>query len=193
VVAVDLLEGMVEQTRERARAAGVANQIQLAVADARRLPFAAGVFDAVIMESLNVFFQDKQGAMNNYVRVVKPGGYVSITEMTWLNPPSPEQAAYYKRTVYADALQRGDWMALLEGAGLQDVVGHVRAVDIPREGRQRIERYGCRGFLRVLVNTVRTILRDRASRDFLASVTRSLPQDMVSDVGYGVYAGRKPR
>ena len=191
VVGVDLLERMAMQARERARSDAAERSIELAVADARRLPFRDDSFDAVIMESLNVFFEEKRKAMEGYVRVTKPGGYVGITEMTWLQPPSPELAAYYRRTVYADALEAEGWIELLEDAGLRDVEGEARPVEIPEEARGRLERYGCRAFLRVLLNTVSTMARDPASRHFLADVTRSLPKDFVRDVGYGVYVGRK--
>ncbi len=192
VVAVDLLEGMVQQSQERARTDRVEDRVAFAAADARRLPFADGPFDAVIMESLNVFFADKLSAVRGYARVTRPGGYVGITEMTWLNPPSPERAACYKRTVYADALQAEDWIELLEAAGLEDVVGHAQPVDLPRESRGRLERYGCRWYIRVLLRTLTTIFRDPASRAFLKDVAQSLPRDIVGDVGYGVYVGQKP-
>jgi ubiquinone/menaquinone biosynthesis C-methylase UbiE len=191
VVGVDLLERMIEQSRDRASMDGVAGPVAFAVADARALPFRDGLFDAVIMESLNVFFEDKQRAMREYVRVTRPGGYVGITEMTWLGPPSPETAAYYKRVVFADSLEASGWIELLEEAGLEDVVGGAHPVDIPKEAKGRFERYGGRGFMKVLVRALVTALSDPASRAFLKDVTRSLPQDMLKDMGYGVFAGRK--
>jgi SAM-dependent methyltransferase len=191
VSSVDLLERMTQQARDRIRMDKVEGQVGLAVADARSLPFPDDVFDAVIMESLNVFFDDKEGAMREYVRVTRPGGYVGITEMTWLNPPSPETAAYYRRAVFADALEAEGWIRLLEDAGLRDVVGYAQPADIPQEAKGRLERYGCRGMLTVLWNTLKALVRDPTSRAFLTDVTQSLPQDMLKDMGYGVYAGRK--
>jgi hypothetical protein len=115
-----------------------------------------------------------------------------MTEMTWLSPPPPERAAYYRRTVYADALQAPEWETLLQDAGLDDVAGRAEPVDLPREGRGRIQRYGCSGMVRVMARALTVVLRDRASREFLADVTQSVPRDMLRDMGYGVYAGRKP-
>jgi SAM-dependent methyltransferase len=192
VVAVDLLEAMVRQARQRARRETVEKAIRFAAADARRLPFADGAFDVVLMESLNVFFEEKLQAVKEYTRVTRTGGYVGMTEMTWLDAPAPATADYYRRTVYADALQAEGWQRLLEEAGLEDVVGHAEPVSIPKEGRGRIQRYGCSGYLSVLVRMVRLILRDPSSRAFLANVTGSMPRDMLGDVGFGVYAGRKP-
>jgi SAM-dependent methyltransferase len=191
VVGVDLLGEMVEQARERAKRDMVEDLVAFVAADARKLPFAEDRFDAVIMESVNVFFEDKRRAMAEYVRVTQPGGYVGMTEMTWLRPPPPETAAYYRRVVYADALQADGWRDLLEGAGLEDAVGHATAVDLTEEARGRFERYGCRGVARAMLRTVRALVVHRSSRAFLADVTGNLPQDMMADMGYGVYAGRK--
>jgi ubiquinone/menaquinone biosynthesis C-methylase UbiE len=191
-VGVDLLERMVEQSRERARMERLAGRVVFAVADARRLPFPDGAFDAVIMESLNVFFDEKLEAIRGYARLTRPGGYVGMTEMTWLEPPSPATAAYYKRVVYADSLQASGWMELLQEAGLEDVEGSAHAVDIPEEARGRFERYGCRRFVRVLARALTVAIRDPASRAFLKDVTQSLPGDMLGSMGYGVYAGRQP-
>ena len=71
------------------------------------------------------------------------------------------------------------------------MVGTAQPVDIPKEARGRFERYGCRGFVRVLLRALTVALRDRTSRMFLKEVTQSLPKDMLADMGYGVFAGRK--
>ena len=194
VVAVDLLAEMVRQARARAKYAKeekVAERIAFTAADARVLPFEDGVFDAVITESVNVFFNDKEQAIREYARVTKPGGYVGLTEMTWMTTPSPETAAYYKRAVYADTLEAEEWETLLKRAGLQEVIGHAHEVDMTTEGRGRIERYGCRGFLRVLGNFFVMILKDHASRAFLGDVMTTIPKDIMKDMGYGIYVGRK--
>jgi len=179
VVAVDLLAEMVRQARARAKYAKeekVAERIAFTAADARVLPFEDGVFDAVITESVNVFFNDKEQAIREYARVTKPGGYVGLTEMTWMTTPSPEAE---------------EWETLLKRAGLQEVIGHAHEVDMTTEGRGRIERYGCRGFLRVLGNFFVMILKDHASRAFLGDVMTTIPKDIMKDMGYGIYVGRK--
>ena len=191
VTAVDLLLEMVQQARRRTAAEKLAESVRLAAADARRLPFRDETFDTVIAESVNVFFEDKAEAIREYARITKRGGHVGITEMTWLTEPSEEKKAYYRRTVYADALQAHEWIALLEKAGLKDVRGHAQAVDMAEEGRGRFQRYGCSGFLRVLFNFLVTFFKDRESRVFLGSATQSIPRDMIKDTGFGVYAGRK--
>ena len=192
VMGVDLLETMIEQARGRIQEAGLDDRVEFKVADARELPFEPGTFDAVLVESVNVFFAEKQRAIEGYVRVTKPGGYVGLTEMTWLNPPSPEVAEYYRRVVYADSLQVEGWRQLLEEAGLEDIIAHAYKVDRAAEGRGQIEREGFRRIMRVMGRAVGLIFTDPQTRGFLKNVTSSLPKDMMGAMGYGVYAGRKP-
>ncbi|MCP4543004.1 MAG: methyltransferase domain-containing protein [Chloroflexi bacterium] len=170
---------------------GVEDRTEFKVADARDLPFEDDLFDAVIVESVNVFFKDKHRAMDEYVRVTKPGGYVGITEMTWLNPPTPEVAAYYLRTVYADTLEVDDWKELLESAGLKDVVANAYEMDMRAEGKDRINRYGCRGSIKAMFKALAVVFKDPSSREFMKNACSSIPKDMLGDMGYGVYAGRK--
>ena len=191
VVGVDLLEKMIEQSRERAKAEGVRDRVEFRVADARRLPFEDDLFDAVIMESLNVFFEDKRQAMREYMRVTKPGGYVGITEMTWLEPPLPEYEELFMRVAYAEALEANGWTDLMEEAGLKEVVGNAYQLDIPLESKGRFERYGTWGIMKVMLKMVVLFLRDRKGRAYLKQVTGGLSKDLLKIMGYGVYVGRK--
>jgi ubiquinone/menaquinone biosynthesis C-methylase UbiE len=192
VVGVDLLERMVRQARALVGREGAGERVSLGVADARALPFADAAFDAVLVESVNVFFEDKGPAMEEYVRVTRPGGYVGVTEMTWLKPPSPEVADYYLRTAYARPLNVEGWTEALEGAELQDVVARPYALHIPTESRDRIARYGCRNYLRIFFNALFTLFGDRSSRAFMNKAFSSVPKEALASMGYGVYAGRKP-
>jgi len=130
--------------------------------------------------------------MREYMRVTRPGGYVGITEMTWLAPPPPQATDYYQKTVYADVLQAEGWAQLLRDAGLKEVVANAYKLDIPLEARNRIKRYGgCRGMLQMLVNVVIALCQDPNSWAFLQDVVNDIPKDLIASTGYGVYVGRK--
>lgn len=191
VMGVDLVDKMIEQSRERAKAEGVEDRVEFRVADARKLPFEDNLFDAVIMESLNIFFEDKHQAMREYIRVAKPGGYVGMTEMTWLKPPSPELEDTFKSMVYAQALDASGWKDLMEEAGLMDVVGSAHRIDIPLESKGRFERYGRWGIMKVMLKMLVMVFSDRRSRQFMKDGVGAVSKDLLDVVGYGVYAGRK--
>jgi ubiquinone/menaquinone biosynthesis C-methylase UbiE len=192
VMGVDLLEKMVEHARRRAREDEVEHLTEFRAADARDLPFDDNTFDAVISESVNVFFVDKASAVREYVRVTKPGGYVGTTELTWLQPPSPELEEAFRKMAYAHVLDAPGWRAVLEGAGLVEVRGSGQRIDFKTESKTRIQRYGWRRILRGLANATRLMVRDRRARQFVSDGSGALSKDMFHNVGYGVYAGRKP-
>ena len=85
VVGVDISDRMIERSNERANREQVADRVEFRVADVQDLPFDDDVFDAVITESVTSFPEDKQKAVNEYVRVTKPGGYVWLNESIWQN------------------------------------------------------------------------------------------------------------
>jgi ubiquinone/menaquinone biosynthesis C-methylase UbiE len=191
VMGVDLLDSMVEQARRRARAEGVQDRVEFSVGDARDLPFEDNAFDVVITESLNVFFDDKAHAMSEYVRVVKPGGYVGITEMTWLQPPSAQLEATFKEMAHATALDAAGWQGLMQGAGLLKVTGSAHRIDLSAESRGRVERYGRLSMLRIVLRMLGMVIGDQRSRRIMQVGLGARSRDMLDVVGYGVFAGQK--
>ena len=196
VVGVDISEGMIERSRERAKREGIADRVEFRVADAQDLPFEDDLFDAVITESVTAFPEDKQRAVNEYVRVTKPGGYVGLNESTWLKvPPPPELVAWASQDLGASVkpLTSGDWVGLLEGAGLREIVVRTYAINTQNEARGILRRYGCRGMLRVLCRTLSLYAKSPDYRRFVKEVREGgiTPENLDEYFGYGIYVGRK--
>ena len=197
VVGVDLVEGMVERSRERAQREGVMDRVEFRVADAQDLPFEDDLFDAVITESVTAFPEDKQGVVNEYVRVTKPGGYVGLNESTWLKvPPPPEMVAWVSQDVgfTVQPLTSDVWVGLLEGAGLREVVVRTCAVDVRNETKEIFRRYGFVGMLGVWGRMFSLYTKSPAYRRFLKQVQESggvAPENLDEYFGYGLFVGRK--
>jgi SAM-dependent methyltransferase len=129
--------------QRQVRRARIDDRVTLGVADAQRLPFADGIFDAVICESVTAFVPDKPRAMAEYVRVTRPGGYVGLAEGTWLAPPPPELAAYLARVMDGVDFQRPDmWRSFLAGAGLIGLVAQRYPISARRQWRGEMGRLG---------------------------------------------------
>ena len=196
VVGVDILEGMIERSKERAKREGLADRVEFRIADAQDLPFEDDLFDAVITESVTAFPEDKQRAVNEYVRVTKPGGYVGLNESTWLKvPPPPELVAWASQDLGASVkpLTSGDWVGLLEGAGLREIVVTTYEINTQNEARGILRRYGCRGMLRVLCRTLSLYAKSPDYRRFVKEVREGgiTPENLDEYFGYGIYVGRK--
>ena len=196
VVGVDISEGMIQRSREWAKREGVADRVEFRVADAQDLPFEDDLFDAVITESVTAFPEDKQKAVDEYARVVKPGGYVGLNESTWLKvPPPADVVAWASQDLGAGVkpLTSAEWVGLLEGAGLREIVVVTREISVRNESRGILQRYGCGGMLRVLRRMLSLYARNPAYRRFVKKVRQDgiTPENLNEYFGYGVYVGKK--
>jgi ubiquinone/menaquinone biosynthesis C-methylase UbiE len=166
------------------------------VADAQALPFDEDSFDAVITESVTAFPADKQKAVQEYVRVTKPGGYVGLNESTWLKvPPPPELLAWASNDLGANArpLSSGEWRGLLEAAGLKEIFTRTSGINLKGEARGVLKRYGFGGILRVMFRMLSLYRRSQEYREFLKKVKKEgvAPKHLTEYFGYGLYVGRK--
>ena len=196
VVGVDIHERMIDRSNERAKREGVEDRVEFRVADAQDLPFEDDLFDAVITESVTAFPEDKQRAVNEYVRVTKPGGYVGLNESTWLKaPPPPELVEWVSQDLgaNAEALTSDGWAGLLEGAGLREIVVRTYEIDTRNEAKEILRRYGCGGMLGVLCRILALYAKNPAYRRFVKEVREGggTPENLDEYFGYGIYVGRK--
>jgi ubiquinone/menaquinone biosynthesis C-methylase UbiE len=196
VVGVDISERMIKRSQERARREGVADRTEFRVADAQELPFEDTRFDAVITESVTAFPKDKQRAVNEYARVTRPGGYVGLNESTWLKtPPPPDVVAWASQEVgaHVQPLTSEEWVALLENAGLKELVINVHSINTRDEAGGILRRYGCGGMLQVYGRILSLYIRNPAYREFVKRVREIgvLPENLDKYFGYGLYVGKR--
>ena len=74
IAGVDLSEPMLRKAEERVREHGLTNVTSLAVMDAQKLGFPDNNFDAVVAQYVVTTVPDPEAALNEFVRVLKPGG-----------------------------------------------------------------------------------------------------------------------
>ncbi|MFH2110537.1 MAG: methyltransferase domain-containing protein [Candidatus Bathyarchaeota archaeon] len=196
VMGVDIIERMVERSRERADTEGVADRAEFRVADAQSLPFEDDAFDAVITESVTVFPEDKEKAAQEYARVTKPGGYVGLSESTWLKTPVPQEILEWAAQdlgASVKPLASDGWVGLLEAAGLKDIVARIYDIQVQKEAKALVGRYGYGGILRSLWRSLVMYTRNPAYRRFVKDVRKTgiAPDNLVEYMGYGIYVGRK--
>lgn len=75
---VDLSEPMLRKAEERRVALGLGNVEVLSVMDAQRLGFADDAFDAVVAQYVVTTVPDPERALDEFVRVLKPGGELIV-------------------------------------------------------------------------------------------------------------------
>lgn len=82
IVGVDQSEDMLRQAQERITARGV--KATLLIGDALNLPFTDDSFDCLVNTDAFSLYPDREKAMGEFFRVLKPGGRMVLME---INPP----------------------------------------------------------------------------------------------------------
>lgn len=129
VFGIDIAEVPIEQAKERARKQGLSDKVKFRVANAYSLPFEAGTFDAVMTEFVSQFL-DREKAFKEFVRILKPGGFVGINEL-YKEKTNPLDAAIeisQAEKMFGEItglpfslLSPEDWKKEFERAGLKNV------------------------------------------------------------------------
>jgi ubiquinone/menaquinone biosynthesis C-methylase UbiE len=191
VVGVDLLESMVRAAEEWAARRGVQDRVEFQVADAQDLPFEDNRFDVLFCESVNTFVPDPDRAASEYVRVVKPGGYVGLNEAVWVADP-PEAGEELIDALTGERLRYPEeWVAMLETAGLQEIVARTYAVDMRQEMRSQGGFISARDYLRIFARFFGSLFSDAHTRNLMRTAL-SGPRSAIDYMGYGLYVGQKP-
>lgn len=82
IVGADLSEGMMEVGREKVASAGLEEIVQFAKEDCMQLSFADNTFDAVTAAFGIRNFADLEQGLREMCRVLRPGGHLSVVELT---------------------------------------------------------------------------------------------------------------
>ena len=102
VVAVDLAKSMLDVAAKNVAAAGLEQQIELKLVDAKRLPFGDGEFAVVMSNSIIHHIPDPADCLKEMVRVVSgDGGLLFVRDL--LRPNSESQLQHLVETYAADA------------------------------------------------------------------------------------------
>lgn len=128
VVATDLTIPMLEAAREAHLAEGI-RQIMYVAADAEKLPFLGGSFDAVCCRIAAHHFPDPAAFVQEVARVLRPGGLFLLIDNVVpdadANPQAEEIGQFLNRfealrdPSHVRCLSPSAWKELLEAAALQ--------------------------------------------------------------------------
>ena len=167
------------------------DQVEFRVGDAQDLPFEDNRFDVLFCESVNTFVPDLNRAAAEYVRVVKPGGYVGLNEAIWAKKP-PEKGEDLMQALTGQRLRyHEEWIAMLERADLEDIVSKSYAISVRNEMRSQAGFLRFRDYLRILGRFVKTFFSDPYTRK-LMRMAFSEPRSAYDYMGHGLFVGRKP-
>lgn len=116
VTAVDIHQPYLDDLARKAAAAGVGDRITTLQASMDDLPFEDASFDIIWAES-SIFIVGFGEGLKSWKRLLRPGGYLCVTEAVWFTDlPSPEAVAFWD-DCYPAITSVSENGAIAEGAG----------------------------------------------------------------------------
>ena len=116
VTAVDFLPAFLEHLRDRAGQADTANRIATLCASMEALPLDAGSFDAIWSEGA-IYNMGFGNGIRAWRRLLKPGGVLAVSELTWLTADRPAELERHWTAQYAQVDTASAKLAALEANG----------------------------------------------------------------------------
>lgn len=123
VTALDLSAENLARTEDAANRRGLASLIEVVQADAERLPFDDGDFDALLCECAFCTFPDKDTAAAQMARVLKPSGRLALSDVVLDRQRFPADLGSLLTRVacIADAMPAADLEAGFSQAGFAEL------------------------------------------------------------------------
>ena len=130
VTGIDFAPEMLALAKDKAAKVGAA--IRFEHADAENLPFAARSFDLVITRHVLWTLPHPEAAIGEWIRVLRPGGWLAVIDGQSLVAPGEEQAASARRS--AEYAPIGDQLPFLMGKAQEDIEALLRAKGLTAVG-----------------------------------------------------------
>ncbi len=184
VVGIERSDFMIERARQKAKPRNL--EIEFEQADAHQLPFGEAAFERVLSECTTCLL-DKERAIREMVRVVKPGGYVGIHDICW-QPDTPSKMKKRLAETEEESPETLEgWKLLFEKAGLVEIETVDKSFLIPTWIKDSKKKLGFKGQLKLWLKIVR-----RWGIRGLRNIWSSERIFQSQYTGYGIIVGRKP-
>ncbi len=120
ITAVDLLDGFLHQLRARAEELGWKDRISTLQHNMEALPFEPENLDIIWSEGA-IYIMGFARGVQAWSRFLKPGGYLAVSEITWLGNQRPQEIEAYWTQQYPEIDTASAKMSVLEANGLVPV------------------------------------------------------------------------
>jgi phosphoethanolamine N-methyltransferase len=140
VTGVDVQAEIVEDARRRVAEAGLAERIDVRLAEPGPLPFPDGAFDVAFSKDSLIHVPDKPMIYGEMFRVLRPGGVLAVSD--WLTGPAddPAVAAFLAASpIDLGAATLDDVLPVIAAAGFEDIATTDRAAWYARIAREEQE------------------------------------------------------
>jgi cyclopropane fatty-acyl-phospholipid synthase-like methyltransferase len=127
ILAIDNHQPFLEALARRASREGLADRISVRNQSMAALDFELGSFDSIWSEGAIYIIGFEKG-LREWQPFLKKGGYLAVTELSWLKPAPPAEAKTFWQENYPHIQTSEENLALLQKAGYHEV-GHFTLPD----------------------------------------------------------------
>jgi SAM-dependent methyltransferase len=124
VIPVDTHVPFLHEMRQRAYRKHGARRIRRAAADMEQLPFRPGTFDLIWSEGA-IYLMGFAAGLRTWRKLLKPRGYVAVTDVSWLvdDPPAPCREFWQTEYLSMGSIRRNLVRAAAQG---YEIVDHFK-------------------------------------------------------------------
>lgn len=123
VIGIDFTPAMIDKARENAEKLSFHN-VEFRQGDIEAMPLSANVADVIVSNCVLNLVPNKAGVFEEIFRVLKPGGHFSISDIVLEGelPAGIQSAAEMYAGCVSGAIQKQDYLGLIDAAGFTEVV-----------------------------------------------------------------------
>jgi len=188
VMGVDISERFVDQANDAARRTGI--KAAFRVGDALDLPFADGEFDVVLAQAVLIMLGSRvaqERAVEEMVRVTRPGGYIGGIELGWKREPPPglirTATARMCKNCVPNMRTIAGWRDLFSSKGVRELQVLEENMGYQMMWRAMAPFQIMRGMFLILINP--------AIRKRMMGFMKVMFREGRGYFGYGIFAGRR--
>ncbi|MEL7038191.1 MAG: class I SAM-dependent methyltransferase [Cyanobacteria bacterium J06592_8] len=120
VIAVDNHQPFLDQLQTEAEKQGVLDRVQIVNADMSALEFEENHFDVIWAEG-SAYSIGFENALSSWKPLLKQGGYLAVTEVSWLAPNPPQKAQQFWDAEYPQMQDVESNRAKIQQAGYKEI------------------------------------------------------------------------
>ena len=135
IIGIDMDKSALAKAKQNVIKNNVSQLVDIQQADASKLPFADNSFDVVINEAMLTMYADKAKArlINEYFRVLKPGGKLLTHDIMLVNPENSQDIMaqiHNAINVNAQPMSHDEWINLFSTIGFINIKSEHAAMTL---------------------------------------------------------------
>lgn len=133
VIGIDFTPAMIEKARTNAEKINF-NNVEFRQGDIEKMPVTANTADVIVSNCVLNLVPNKDGVFKEMIRVLKPGGHFSISDIVLAGslPPKIQQAAEMYAGCVSGAIRKQDYLDLIAANGFVNLsIQKEKAIVLP--------------------------------------------------------------